>query len=107
VKVEVAEVVTAKVVNLPVEAVEAPMEMLSKVEVVMESPEATPAMEMSQVLESIATEAELLPKAVTPVDDKVVKAPEDGVEPPIDIPFKVEVEMPPEGVKRPSTVRAL
>lgn len=47
------------------------------------TPDTAPAVETSQVLESMATLVELLPKVVTPVELNVVKAPVDGVEAPI------------------------
>ena len=43
------------------------------------TPEIAPAVETSQVLESIATVEELLPRVVAPVDDEVVKDPANGV----------------------------
>ena len=56
---------------------------------------------ISQELELIATVAELLPKAVTPVEDRVVNLPVEAVELPIATLSNVEVAMPPVGVKTP------
>jgi hypothetical protein len=51
-----------------------------------------PVVEMSQSLESMATVAELLPRVVTPVEERVVKEPARGVDCPM-VPVKaLEVE---------------
>ena len=49
-------------------------------------PVIVPVVEISQSEESIATVAELFPMVVTPVEDKVVKAPVEGVEAPRVVP---------------------
>jgi hypothetical protein len=60
-------------------------------------PVITPVVEISQSLELMATVAELLPKVVTPVDERVVKAPVLGVVAPMAvllIPVVVVVKLP-------------
>ena len=66
--------VAHSVVNLPVEAVEAPMDIPSKVEV-----------------ENAPYQVEVAKEPVKRLAERVVKLPVEGVEAPMDIPFNVVV----------------